>query len=442
MNALSQNFSFPSLLRFALPTIIMMVFMSLYTMVDGVFVSRLIGTKALSAVNIVYPLINFVVAVGIMLASGGSAIIAKQMGEGRAREANENFSFITVVGILMGAVLSILGFIFIEPLLRLLGANDAIYGYCYDYTRMLLFFIVPSIMQMLFQFFFVAAGKPNTGLLVTVAGGVANIILDYVFIALAGMGIRGAALATGIGYSIPGLFGLIYFTAKRKGTLYFVKPRFRPAVLLKTCTNGASEMVTNISTAVVTFLFNIIMMNYLGEDGVAAITIVLYAQFLLTSLYMGYSSGVAPVISYNYGKNNHRQLKKLFRISMVFLSVSSVLMYVLALLLENSIITIFTAPGTEVFAIAENGFRLFAFAYLFMGINIFASSLFTALSNGKVSAILSFLRTFVFIVLAIGILPRVIGINGVWLAVPAAEVLAIAVSLFYIHTLRGRYKYA
>jgi len=441
-NILSKKFTFWSLLKFAFPTIVMMVFMSMYTMVDGIFVSRLIGTGALSAVNIVYPVINVVLAVGIMLATGGSAVIAKKMGEQNDMEAKQNFSLIVCVGIAAGIVISVLGFVFIDPLLKFLGANDAIYGYCYDYAFTLLFFTVPSILQLLFQYFFVTAGKPALGLAITLAGGFANIILDYVFIAPLDMGITGAALATGIGYCIPGFFGLFYFLYNRKGTLYFEKPKYDGKVILQSCTNGASEMVTNLAIAVTTLIFNILMMRYLGEDGVAAITVVLYSQFLLTAVYLGYSSGVAPVISYNYGDKDSVQLKKLFRISIQFLVVCSIATFIASMFAADGIVSIFAPSGSNVHSLAVHGFYLFSICYLFMGINIFASAFFTALSNGKVSALISFLRTFVFLVGMLLLMPFLIGVDGIWLAVPIAEAIALAVSVSYLVKMKKVYNYA
>ncbi|MDL2237118.1 MATE family efflux transporter [Christensenellaceae bacterium OttesenSCG-928-K19] len=441
-NVLSKKFTFWSLLKFTLPTIIMMVFMSMYTMVDGIFVSRLIGTSALSAVNIVYPVINVVLAVGIMLATGGSAVIAKKMGESRNVEAKENFSLVVCVGVVAGAVITLVGFLFADPLLRFLGANDAVYQYCYDYMTTLLPFVVPSILQMLFQYFFVTAGKPTLGLLATLIGGCTNIVLDYVFIAPLDMGVAGAALATGIGYAIPGIFGLFYFLWNKKGTLYFLKPKFDSKVLLRSCTNGASEMVTNLAIAVTTLLFNLVMMERLGEDGVAAITVVLYAQFLLSAVYLGYSSGVAPVVSYNYGDKDTVQLKKVFKISLQFLIAASLVTFVIALLSSDLIVSIFTLSGSPVFDLAVHGFDLFAISYLFMGINIFASAFFTALSNGKISALISFLRTFVLLVVCILLLPYLIGIDGIWLSVPIAEAAALFISIHWLRKKHTEYGYA
>lgn len=441
-NILAKKFTFGSLLKFALPNIIMMIFFSMYTMVDGVFVSRLIGTNALSAVNIVYPIANVVLAVGIMLATGGGAVIAKKMGEGRNSEARSNLSLIVCVGVALGIIMMILGLVFVNPLLHFLGASEALYGYCYDYAVMLLLFTVPAILQMLFQTFFVTAGKPGIGLMMTILGGAANIVLDYVFIGPMGMGIAGAALATGIGYCIPGVFGLFYFLFMRKGVLHFGKPRFDGGVILKSCSNGSSEMVSNLAAAITTILMNLIMMRYLGEDGVAAISVILYAQFLLMALYLGYSGGVAPVVAYNYGDKNTDQLKKLLGISLKFIVICSIATFLVSLLAANSIVSVFSPPGTNVHELAVHGFMLFSPAYLFMGVNVFASAFFTALSNGKVSAIISFLRTFAFLVGMLLLLPEIMGAEGVWLAVPLAEAGALIVSILYLRNMRGVYGYA
>lgn len=441
-NVLAKKYTVTSLLKFTAPTIIMMIFMSLYTMVDGVFVSRFVGTDALSAVNIVYPYLGIILAVGIMLATGGCAVIAKKMGEKNSQGAKENFSMLVILGFMLGVLLAIIGMLFLEPLLEFLGADAKIYPYAADYLTVLMFFFPLSILQMLFQYFFVTAGKPNLGLIATVLGGVANIVFDYVFIVLFDMNIAGAALATGIGYSIPALFGVYYFMTHKHGSLYFVKPALDKKAIFDSCSNGASEMVTNLSTALTTYLFNIMMLKYLGSDGVAAITIVLYAQFLLTALYLGYSSGVAPIISYNYGDQNSIELKKLVRISVIFIIICSLITYFAAIILAAPIVGIFAKVGSNVYEIALNGFGLFSLSYLFIGINIFASALFTALSNGKVSAIISFARTFLFILIAILLLPQIMGVDGIWLSIPFAEVMALIVSIGFVFHFRHVYHYA
>lgn len=440
-NGIAQEFNLISLLRFVAPTVVMLVFMSLYQMVDAVFVSKFVGENALSALNIVYPFPSIVIAVSIMLATGGSAIIARNMGEGKEKEAKENFSFIVLVGAIIGVAIATAGILFIEPLIYMLGATPSLYDYCYEYLFILVLSVPLSVFQMLFQSFFVTAGKPHLGLTLTVLGGVSNIVLDYVFIVLCGFGVSGAALATSIGYSIPGLFGLIYFAVSRKGTLYFVKPVFRWGVLFKCCINGSSEMVNNLAVAVTTFLFNVLMLKYAGEAGVAAITIVLYAQFLMTSAFMGFSSGIAPVVSFNYGSGNVRQLKKIFKISVWVIAVVSAAVFVIAETCSDVVIMVFTPAGSEVFGLTKYGFAIFSFSFLCTGMNIFASALFTAFSNGKISAILSFLRTFVFLTACLLFLPLFWGVDGIWLAVPVAEVMALFVSVYYLVRFKKVYQY-
>ena len=441
LNKLDQDFGVLSLLKFTGPSIIMLVFVSMYVMVDAVFVSNFVGSDALSALNIVYPVTSVVLAVSVMLATGGGAIIAKNMGEGKDREAREKFSLLILTGLVLGVVLTVFGIVFLDPLLHLMGATPKLYRYCYDYIYILLLATTLYIFQLLFQTFLVTAGKPHLGLAVTVVGGLSNVVFDYLFIVRFGWGVQGAALATSIGYALPALFGLVYFSVCRRGTLFFVRPKWRKKFLIRSCTNGASEMVTNLAVAITTFLFNIMMLRYVGEDGVAAITIVLYAQFLMTSVFMGYSGGLSPIISYNYGCGNHHRQKKIFRISMGFVGTVSVLVFVLSLLFRREIIGIFTPADSSVFPIAMHGFVIFSISFLFTGLNIYASAMFTAFSNGFVSAVISFLRTFLFLSVCLLGLPRAIGPDGIWWAVPVAEGLSIAVVLWFFGKLKNEYHY-
>ncbi|MEG1426686.1 MAG: MATE family efflux transporter [Oscillospiraceae bacterium] len=440
-NKLAQNFTLASLIKFTLPSTLMMVFMSLYQMVDGVFVSNYVGAEALSALNIVYPIPSILIAVSIMLATGGSAIIARYMGEGKTREAKESFTLICVVAFFFSLLFIILGTVFIEPIIRGLGATDALYAYCYDYLLILILSCPLSIFQMLFQNFLVTAGKPGLGLFCTVLGGMANILLDFVFVGLLSWGVTGAAVATAMGYGIPAVFGLFYFTFKRKGTLYFVRPKWSGYVLLHTCGNGSSEMVTNLANAVTTYLFNVMMLRYVGESGVAAITIVLYAQFLLTSVFMGFSIGAAPIFSYNYGRQNRERIKKLFRLSMIFSAVFSAGAVLISYLFSRQIVGVFARPGTEVFEIAIGGLHIFAVSFAFAGFNIFSSALFTAFSNGGISALISFSRTFIFLIGALLFLPVLLGSAGIFMAVPAAEFLSLFVTVFCLIFYRKKYGY-
>ena len=440
-NSIAQKFNVFSLLKFAFPTMVMMVFMSLYTIVDGIFVSRLVGSNALSAVNIVYPVINLMFACGIMLSTGGSAIVARQIGEKKESEARENFSLIALVSFLVGVVILAVGILFLEPLCNVLGATPLILSDCKRYLGVLLLFGPLTMMQMFFQVFFVTAGKPTLGLVLTITGGVTNVILDYLFMGPMGMGVIGAALATGIGQTIMAVVGIVYFFVIKKG-LYFVRPVFRRTVLLESCGNGSSEMVSNLSMAIVTFLFNLTMLRLLGEDGVAALTIVLYGQFLFTSMYLGFSMGVAPVCSFNYGDKNYDQLKRIYKICMYFITVSSIVILVMALVFAEPIVGIFSGRDSRTYEIAADGFFLFSFNYIFAGINIFASAMFTAFGDGKRSAIISFCRTFIFIVVSILVLPLVMGVTGVWLSVPLAEFVTLFISVGYFKSQHKKYHYA
>lgn len=440
-NNIAQDFNSRSLIRFALPSMIMMVFMSIYQMTDAVFVSRLIGSDALSALNITYPLPSIIIAVSVMLATGGSAIIAKNMGEGKNKEAKENFSALVCTGLIFGIIVTVLGLTFIKPIIYLLGSPQSLYQYCYEYLFVFIAGTPLAVIQMLFQTFFVTAGKPTIGLMLTVIGGISNIFFDYLFIGLLDFNIAGAAMGTILGYSIPAVFGIFYFFINRNGTLYFIKPKFHSGFLKNACLNGSSEMVNNLSVAVTTYIFNIIMLKLIGSDGVAAITIILYAQFLMTSIFMGFSGGVAPIFSYKYGEKNYSHIKNIFKICIRFILITSVVVLILSFLTKDFIIMIFTPKTSPVFAITQHGFVLFCISFLFAGINIFASSMFTAFSNGKVSAIISLLRTFVFLILSLVTLPFVIGVDGVWIAVPIAEFLSLLVSVRYFYSLKNTYHY-
>ena len=368
---LERKITIPSILKFALPSMVMMVVMSLYTVVDGMFVSRLVGTDAFSAVNIVYPLLSFVIALGTMFGTGITAIVSRKLGEGKQQEANENVTFITLFAVGLGIVITILSFVFLEKIIYMLGANEDIYAYCYAYAFPLLIFQPANILQLEFQSLFVANGKPHIGLTVTVAGGLANVVLDYVFIGVFHMGIAGAAVATGIGYCIPAFFSIFYFTFNRKAQLHFVKPKMDWRVLLNSMTNGSSEMVSNLSGSITTFLFNIIMMRLVGNEGVAAISILLYLDFVLIAISLGYSMGVAPLFSYNYGGGHVRKLRKLYKISVGFCMGVGVVMTVGTLLFSGTLASVFAERGSRVYELATAGLMVYAFGYLFKGYNIF-----------------------------------------------------------------------
>lgn len=430
-----------TVLKFAFPSIVMMVVMSLYTVVDGTFISRLVGTDAFSAVNIMYPMLSFTIGLGTMFGSGITAIVAKKLGEGKQREANENFTMIIAVTIVLGLVLSLVCFCFLDTLIMLLGANDVVFGYCKAYATPLIFFFFANILQFQFQNLYIANGKPKIGLLLTCIGGVTNIILDYLFIAVFGWGISGAAIATGIGYTIPAIYGLIYFGVQRTGMLYFVRPSWNLKVLIQTMTNGSSEMVSYLSTSITTLLFNIIMMKLLGQDGVAAIAILLYLDFILVAINMGYSIGVAPLISFHHGADNQENVRKLIHLSMKFCLGIGVCMTISTIVCAKPLVMIFTDPSSSVFALAQGGLCIYALGYLCKGVNIFASAMFTAFGNGVVSATISFMRTLVFLVVSLLLLSHFFGVQGVWVATPIAELLALMLSLVLLFRYRNVYQY-
>lgn len=441
-NTLAKKFTFSSLLLFAVPNIIMMISLSMYIIVDGMFVSRLVGTTALSAVNMFYPVICFEMAAAIMIATGGSAVAARKLGEGRQEEARRDLSFLIVVELSAGILTAFLGNIFIDEIIAFLGASTVQAPISITYARVIFTFAPAFFLQTAFQTFFVTAGKPTLGLIATLSAGIVNIVLDYIFMSPLNMGILGAALATGLGYCIPAIIGLIFFLTAKNNPLHLVKPKADWNVLLQACTNGSSEMVTNLANAVTTFLFNYTLLKFYGEDGVASITIILYFQYIFTALYFGYSNGIAPIISFKYGNKDIVQLKSIFKNSILFLIISTILANTAIHFALAKALTIFAPKGSNVYNIALNGFSLYSIAFIIMGLGIFSSAMFTAFSDGKTSAIISFTRTFVFITGAILILPNIIGETGVWIAVPFAEAFGLIVSVLFLIQKKNKYSYA
>ena len=421
-----------SLIKFALPTVIAQIFMGIYSMVDGIFVSNVIGTDALSAVNIVMPYVMVVLAFGVMIGTGGNAIISAQLGEGKAKEAKENFTLLCIVCLIGCGIISALSIIFRRPLLQLLGASELLMDRCMDYA-LPLFCVAPlALLGMALQSFFIANGTPGLGMGFSIAGGVVNIFLDWLLIAQLRMGTTGAALATGIGYSIPAVLGILYFLIGTKGDLHFTAPKWRGKVVLKAVVNGSSEMVAMMSSGITTALMNNVVMRLAGEDGVAAISILIYAMSLLTSGYMGYAMGVAPITSYNYGAGNREKLRQANRYNYAVIAVSQLVMYLLGLLLHKSIISIYASAGTEVYAMAEGGYFIFSLAFLLMGFNMYSSSLFTALGDGKTSALISFFRGLIFLSIFVYILPAIFGLNGLFAAMPMAELVGVGLSFWFV----------
>lgn len=428
-NVYLKPITLKNIMKFALPTIAMSLFMAFYTMVDGLFVSNLIGTNALSAINLSAPIISLVTAVSTMLATGGSAVIMKKAGEKKQQEANENFTFLIVVNIVVGIIMTLIGYLCMNMLFSQMDVSAEVLHYTKDYLSRYLLFTISILLMNNFSLYLIAAGKATVSFICSVAGGVLNIILDYLFIGVIGMGTEGAAIATGLGYSVTTVVGFIIFCNK-KNLLHFTRPHFSFDVLKKAISNGCSEMATALVTGITTLMFNWTMLRYVGENGIAAITIIMYVLMFVSSLFSGYSYGVAPMISYYYGEQNHEKLKKLIRKSLKIIAVISVLSLAASLIITKPLVSIFARPDNPVFELAVTGNRICSIALLFIGFNIFSSGMFTALNNGIVSAILAFSRSFVFMVICLLALPLLFGVTGIWLATPAAELMAIALACF------------
>lgn len=437
----SQPVTLKNILRFAVPTIAMSVFMSFYTMVDGLFVSNLIGTDALSAINLTAPVIQLVTAVSTMLATGGSAVIMKKMGAGQPDEAREDFTFLILVNVAVGLVMCAVGYQVMDGLFASMELSGKVQDYCVEYLGRYLLFTVPVLLMNNFTLYMIAADMAKLSLVCSVGGGVLNMVLDFVFISVLDLGIGGAAVATGLGYSVTAVVGLVVFSRKTR-LLHFRRPAFRLSVLGRAASNGCSEMATALVTGIVTMLFNWTMLHYVGEDGVAAVTIITYVLMFASSLYAGYSYGVAPMLSYYYGAGDRLKLRQTVALSLKVVGCISVVTLVLSMTLTCPLVSVFTEPESPVFALAVTGNRFCSVALLFIGFNIFASGLFTALSNGSVSAILAFSRSFVFMVAAMLTLPALLGVTGVWLATPVAEALALLLSMFMLTRYQCRYGYS
>lgn len=439
-NVYLKPITLKNIMKFALPTIAMSLFMAFYTMVDGLFVSNLIGTNALSAINLSAPIISLVTAISTMLATGGSAVIMKKAGEKKQQEANENFTFLIIVNIVVGITMTLIGYLCMNMLFSQMDVSADVLHHTEQYLSRYLLFTISILLMNNFSLYLIAAGKATVSFVCSVAGGVLNIVLDYLFIGVIGMGTEGAAIATGLGYSVTTVVGFIIFCNK-KNLLHFTRPHFSFDVLKKAISNGCSEMATALVTGITTLMFNWTMLRYVGENGIAAITIIMYVLMFVSSLFSGYSYGVAPMISYYYGEQNHEKLKKLIRKSLKIIAVISVLSLAASLIITKPLVSIFARPDNPVFELAVTGNRICSIALLFIGFNIFSSGMFTALNNGIVSAILAFSRSFVFMVICLLALPLFFGVTGIWLATPAAELMAIALACFMFLKYKNKYRF-
>lgn len=438
---ISDHFTYHKLLRFVFPSIIMMVFSSIYGVVDGLFVSNIVGKTAFTSVSLIMPYLMILGTVGFMFGSGGSAIVAKTFGMGEKEKANRIFSMILLTAIAVGIVLTVAGFVTLRPISIALGAEGEVLEGCIVYGRIIILAITAFILQHIFQSFFVVAEKPKMGLIITVISGVMNMVLDFLFMAVFHMGIVGAALATAISQVIGGIYPFIYFCRKNTSILKFTKTRVDFRIIGKACANGSSELMTNLSMSLVSIVYNLQLIKYLGENGVAAFGVIMYVYFIFASIFIGYSIGSAPIIGYHYGAENHKELKGLFRKSMILIGIGNVICTIAAIGFASPLSKIFVGYDSELLTLTIHGFKLYSISFLLAGFNIFASAFFTALNNGVVSALISFLRTLLFQIVAVLLLPIIIGIDGVWLAIVVAEAVTLVMALLLLWWNNKEYHY-
>lgn len=438
---LNDHFTYTKLLRFTLPSIAMMIFTSIYGVVDGLFVSNFVGKTPFAAINLVWPFIMMISTIGFMFGTGGSALVAKTMGEGNSEQANKQFSLLVYVSFILSVIISVISFIFMQPIASLLGAHSALLDDSVLYGRVLIATVPFYVMQFEFQSFFVTAEKPQLGLYMTIISGVTNIVLDALLVVIFPFGLFGAAIATSASQLVGGLFPLIYFARKNSSRLKLTRTNFNLWVLSRTCTNGISELLSNLSMSFVGMLYNAQLMRFAGENGVAAYGVMMYVNLIFLSVFIGYSLGTAPVVSYNYGAENHQELKSLFKKSIVVLSISSIVMFSLALVLANPLSRLFVGYDKDLLNLTTRGFYFYSFSFLFASIGIFASSFFTALNNGFVSAIISVLRTVVFQVSFVLLLPMILKIDGIWCSVVLAELCSLVVAIIMLYNNKNKYQY-
>ena len=438
---LSDHFSYGRLIKFVIPSVVMLIFTSIYGVVDGLFVSNFVGKIPLAAVNIIFPLMMILGGFGFMLGTGGTAIVAKTMGMGDSKKANEYFTFIILFTAVVGVILATLAIIFVRPIAMLFGAKGEMLEYAVRYGRIVLIGMPFFMLQNSFQNFFITAERPKLGLAVTVAAGVTNMVLDALLIAVFKLGIEGAALATALSQFVGAFIPIIYFTSKNSSTLGFCKTRGYWKMLLDACINGSSELMSNISSSVVTILYNLKLLRFAGDNGVAAYGAIMYVAFIFIAIFIGFVIGASPIVSFHYGAENTEELKSLRKKSTNLVFIAGGAMVVIALALSIPLCKLFVGYDDVLYKITLRGFIIYAFSYLMTGFNIFGSSFFTALNNGVVSAIISFLRTLVFQVLAILILPEILHLDGVWLSIIVAEALSSGVTVAFLVAKRKQYNY-
>ncbi len=438
---LSDHFTYKKLFRFTLPSIVMMIFTSIYGVVDGYFVSNFVGKTPFAAVNFIMPFLMILGAIGFMFGTGGSALISKTMGEGRQEKAKRLFSLLVYLSLFCGIVITVLGLLFLRPVASLLGAEGEMLENCVSYGRIILIALPAFMLQMEFQSFFITAEKPQLGLAVTVAAGVTNMVLDGLFVGVFRWGLAGAAAATAISQVVGGFIPLIYFLRPNSSSLRLTKTTFDGKAVIRTCTNGSSELMSNVSMSLVGMLYNAQLIKYAGEDGVAAYGVLMYVSMIFIAAFLGYSIGTAPVIGFHYGAENHTELKSLLKRSLVIIGSFSLGMVVLSEVLAYPLSKIFVGYDKGLLELTLRGFVIYSFCFLFAGGSIFGSSFFTALNNGLISALISFLRTLVFQVATVVILPLFWKIDGIWLSIVVAELLSFVVTVLFLIAKRKKYHY-
>ena len=439
---LSDHFTYGRIIRFTLPSIAMMIFTSIYGVVDGFFVSNYVGKTPFAAVNFIYPFLMILGAFGFMLGTGGNALVAKTLGEGDEKRANEIFSLMIYVSIVCGILITVLGIIFIRPIASLLGAEGEMLENCVLYGRIILLSMTPFMLQIEFQSFFITAERPNLGLVVTLASGITNMVLDFLLVGLFPLGLVGAALATALSQAVGGFLSLAFFVKPGEKTrLKLTKTHFDGKVLLKASVNGSSELMSNIAMSLVGMLYNVQLLRFAGEDGVAAYGVMMYVTMIFISIFIGYSIGTAPLIGYNFGAGNHAELKNLLGKSFWIIGTASVCMLLLSFGLAAPLSRLFVGYDEVLFEMTKQGFFIYSFSFLFCGVAIFGSSFFTALNNGLISALISFLRTLVFQVAAVIVLPLIWELDGIWYSCVVAELMAFVVTLLFIVAQKKKYHY-
>ena len=438
---LSDHFTYKKLLRFTVPSIVMMICTSMYGVIDGIFVSNYIGKTSLAAINFIMPVLYIFAMFGYMFGAGGSALVSKTLGEGDKKRANGLFSLFVYISIIFGVFMTIFGYFFMEPLVRWFGADGELLEQSLVYGHIFILALTAWILLYVFQLFFITAEKPKLGLWVTIASGVTNIVLDALFIVVFEWGIAGAAAASAIGQLVGGVFPILYFARKNSSILRLTKPVIDFKAIFQGFANGSSELVSGMSASFGSILYNVQLLKYAGENGVAAYGVLMYISMIVTSIFNGYSSGIVPVIGYHYGARNHDELKSLLKKSIVVVGLFSTSIFTLSELLAYPIAKLYVGYDEELMRITTHGFFVYSFAFLFMGMAVFASSFFTALNNGTVSAMVAFLRTLVFETTAIIMLPIIFGVDGIWGSVVLAELMAAVVGIGFIHKMRTRYCY-